>query len=142
MSYRVNNTKGAPGQRPEKRDKQRLRRSPSKRPLSPKQMENLVQRVMLRDGRCVATDHDDAMCDGPTDAAHIVSQQTLRRHYEPGHPIFSDDRNVIALCRSHHGLFDRGFLDLPEEVFPAGFHPFLDEFGIEAIWDAAKARRV
>lgn len=121
-----------------------LKRTQKPRPMSGEAMATLVDRVMLRDGRCVACDLDTAMCDGQTDAAHLVSQRQLKAHYSGDEltRILADDRNVVALCRTHHGLMDRGFLRLPEEVMPLGFPAFLREFGFEAFWDGEIERRV
>lgn len=131
-----------PGSTLKKNPEKGMKKSGKRRPMSSQQMGDLVQRVMLRDGRCVACDFDDAMCDGQTDAAHLIPQRELKKHYPAGHGIFEDERNAVALCRSHHGLMDGGFLRLPDEVLPIGFWAFLREFGFEASWDAAKLKRV
>lgn len=105
-------------------------------------MLDLQQRVMLRDGGCVAAGLDDSICSEWLDAAHVVAQRVLKAHYPIGDPIFRDDRNVVCLCRSHHHAVDSGFLRLPEESLPVGLPAFLREFGLDAEYDAMIARRV
>ena len=131
-----------PKQKPRKEMKrgQQLKKGQRKRPMSPTAMNELVADVMLRDGRCLAIDHSDVSCMGQTDAAHVIAQRILREHYPIGDPIFSDKRNVMALCRRHHNQFDAGSLDLPREIFPDGFEDFCREHGFESnerYWYAA-----
>lgn len=115
-----------------------LKRTKTKRPISPIAMFDLTQQVMLRDGRCVVGEH----CDGMTDAHHLIGQRVLKMHYPAGHPIFVDDRNVVALCRRHHSLAERHLLIWNEDWTPLGFPAFLREFGFDAFWDGEIARRV
>ena len=108
-----------------------LKRTRSPRPLTPTQMQDLLQRVMLRDGGCVAAGLDDSICSEWFDAAHIIAQKILKAHYPLGDPIFRDDRNVLCLCRDHHHALDAGFLEIPEDRLPLGFGAFCREFGFE-----------
>lgn len=126
----------------EKRPKQGLRRSRKERPLSPGEMKMLEQEVMARDGYCCMIDHTESLCDGKTDAHHIIPQRTLSAHYQGSHPIFKDDRNVVALCRHHHNLIERHMLYLPDEALPEGFAAFLNQYGFQVDWEAEIARRV
>ncbi len=120
----------------------RLKQTKKPRPLTPAQMAKLVSDVQLRDGRCVMIDHHDGMCDGRTDPHHIVAQWTLAAHYNPGHAVFSDTRNIVPLCRHHHNLIERSLAYLPDEVLPQGFDAFLDQYGFRIDYEASIARRV
>jgi len=108
-----------------------LKKTQRKRPMKPEAMTELIADVMLRDGRCVAIDHTETMCEGQTDAAHVIPQRVLKAHYPVGHAIFSDDRNALALCRFHHNQFDAGQLVLPAEAYPDGLEDFCTEHGFE-----------
>jgi hypothetical protein len=108
-----------------------LKRTKSKRPMSQLAMFELVQKVMLRDGRCVAADHAESFCDGQTDAAHLIPQRILKAHYEGKRlaEILGDERNAQAMCRKHHGEYDHGHLEIPRQ--PDGFEDFCQELGFE-----------
>lgn len=125
----------------EAKPRKQLKRTKTKRHISPAEMTALEQRVMLRDGRCLMIDHHEGMCDGKTDAHHLVPQRTLAAHYEDGHKVFTDERNAVALCRHHHNLIERALAYLPDEVLPDGFQQFLDTYEFRVDWDAANARR-
>lgn len=111
-------------------------------------------RVWSRDGGCVLRHFDPADCDGVHDGAHLVPKHTIKRSFGSGavydhktriwnpvgrfqtpelsiDQILMDERNVIAACRLHHGLFDNGQLTLPDDATPNGFPAFLREFGFE-----------
>lgn len=125
----------------EKKPKRGLKQTRRERPMTPAQMTALEQAVMLRDGRCVMTDHTESWCDGKTDAHHIIPQRTIRAHYGSGHKAFRDDRNVVALCRHHHNQIERALLYLPDEALPVGFDQFLQQYGFTVDYEAAIARR-
>jgi len=73
-----------------------LKKKKQSRPMKPEAMGELVADVFLRDGRCVAIDHTDTMCDGPTQAHHVVPQRVLKAHFPPGHQAFSMISNVVV----------------------------------------------
>lgn len=125
----------------EKKPRSGLRKSRTPRPITSAQMTALEQAVMSRDGRCVMIDHTESMCDGKTDAHHIVGQRVISAHFPDGHAAFRDERNVVALCRHHHNLIERALLRLPDETLPPGFDAFLDVYGFRIDYEAANARR-
>lgn len=133
-----------PKQKPRKEMKRgQLKKTASrKRPMKPEAMTELIADVMLRDGRCVAIDHTESMCDGPTEAHHLIPQRILRKHYPEGDPIFKDLDNVVALCGRHHNNVERGLLHLPDEALPDDFGRFMLANGFEIWWEAEELRRV
>lgn len=133
------------GQRdlPSKADKPRtgLKVSQKKHSMTPAQMTTLEKVVVSRDGRCVVADHTFSDCDGKTDPHHIVPKRVIRDHYPAGHKVFSDKRNVVALCRRHHNVIERRLFYLPDECLPRGFDEFLDTYGFVISWEFDQARR-
>lgn len=127
---------------PKEKKRPGLKQTRKPRPLSPAEMQALIQSLMLRDGSCVMIDHHEGMCDGKIDAHHLIGQRILAQHYEPPHPIFKDERNCVPLCRHHHNLIERHMAYLPDEVLPDGFSAFLDQHQFRVDWDADNARRI
>lgn len=83
----------------QQRSRHRAASTAKRRPISPASPE---QRRAVADRPCIVTDGN---CAGPIDPAHVIARGMLSEGQD-------DARAVIALCRHHHMLFDRGALDL------------------------------
>lgn len=79
--------------------------------------------------------HDNiADCELPVQAAHIISQQALRRH---GHgDKLWDTRNAIGACYRAHRRSDAALERFPVERLSESFWEFADEVGLR--WLAEK----
>lgn len=73
--------------------------------------------------------HADTMnCDGPVQAAHIISKQALKRH---GHADkLWDVRNGIAACYRAHRRSDAALARFPATLFSSEFWEFADEVNL------------
>jgi hypothetical protein len=73
--------------------------------------------------------HDDPLdCEPPVQAAHLLSQQALRRH---GHADkLYDTRNAIGACYRAHRRSDAALERFPVEYLPSEFWEFADEVGL------------
>ena len=78
--------------------------------------------------------HDNpADCEMPVQAAHVISQQTLRRH---GHADkLWDVRNGVSACYRAHRRSDSGVERFPREKLPAAVFEFADELGLRWVLD-------
>jgi hypothetical protein len=68
-------------------------------------------------------------CQGPTDRAHLVKQQTLRRE---GHSDLIDDpRTWVPACRFHHGIWDSyGAVVVPRDALPEAVEALMEQRGL------------
>ncbi len=79
-------------------------------------------------GRCQFTGWDKP-CDGPIQAAHVISKQALKRR---GLQAFLwDVRNGVAACYQHHRRSDSGHARFPREMLPAAAEEFARELDLD-----------
>jgi hypothetical protein len=67
-------------------------------------------------------------CEGRTDRAHLIAQQTLKRL---GHgDLVGDPRTWVPACRKHHTAFDDYRLSVPREGLPEALESLCEELGL------------
>lgn len=85
--------------------------------------------------------HDDSLdCDGPVQAAHVISKQTLKRHGH-GDKVW-DPRNAIGACYKAHRRSDAGLERFPRRVFGPEVFEFAEEVGLSWMLDKLYPRRI
>lgn len=69
---------------------------------------------------------ESPFCDGPTDKAHLIPKQRLKKARLNQEQIW-DKRVWTSMCRYHHHRFDNGFLRIPREDLPKGIEEYAAE---------------
>ncbi len=77
-------------------------------------------------------DERNRPCEGPEDAAHLLSKQWLKR---AGVEDVWDTRLWVSSCRRHHAAFDQHQITVPRQSLPAGLLAASDEFGLGHLLD-------
>lgn len=86
---------------------------------------------------CWLAAFSDVPCDGPTDRAHLLKKEVLKRELK----IAATDEVALQrfiwhpavwvhACRFHHGQFDAYRLKVPREKLPETCERFADIFGL------------
>lgn len=85
-------------------------------------------------------DEKHRCCQGRTDRAHLLKQQTLRRE---GHSDLIDDpRTFVPACRLHHSVWDSyGAVVVPRSAVPASLEELCEERGLSWALDRRFGQR-
>lgn len=108
--------------------------------LTPTELEQALAFKLIVIARGCEVHDDLADCDGPVQAAHVISKQTLRRRGLHQHVY--DPRNGIGACYKAHRRSDNAVERFPVDRVPVAAWEFAHELGLDYLLERLYGERV